>query len=70
MPLYEYYCSECRQRFEKLVSSLQKEAPCPRCSTLSPKVFSAFSMSGGEKSSPGAGGGGCAPCSSSSCKSC
>ncbi len=70
MPLYEYYCEKCSQRFEKLVSSMQKEAPCPRCSSISPKVFSTFQTTGGEKKSAGSGGAaGCTTCSSS-CSSC
>lgn len=69
MPLFEYYCSQCQQRFEQLVRQRQEEIPCPQCGTLSPKVFSTFCTTGGEKASL-SGGSGCSTCSSSSCSTC
>lgn len=57
MPIYEYQCNECGERFELFVrSSVQRGAPtCPKCG--SPKVQKAISLfgvggaDGGSKSS-------------------
>jgi putative FmdB family regulatory protein len=38
MPIYEYECGECGQRFEELVATSDAEAPpCPRCGTTRPR---------------------------------
>jgi len=68
MPLFEYWCCRCEQRFEKLVSSSREETGCPACGNLSYKVFSTFrtNVSGREKS----GGSSCSSCSGSSCSTC
>lgn len=66
MPLYEYVCSTCRHKFEKLspMASSNDGAPCPQCGERSPRalsVFTAFSRSGeGEMPAMVGGGGGCA----------
>ncbi|HEY68564.1 MAG: zinc ribbon domain-containing protein [Chloroflexi bacterium] len=46
MPVYEYCCTECGERFELFVrSAAQQIAPtCPRCG--SPKVQKAISLFG------------------------
>ncbi len=31
MPIYEYWCAECQQRFEELVSSADTRVACPQC---------------------------------------
>ena len=68
MPLYEYSCQDCDQKFEKLIRSgnRDQEAVCPSCgSTRTKRAISLFatcsmkSMAGGdvEASCPlGAGG--------------
>jgi len=46
MPIYEYRCSECGERFEKLVrlSTSTSEIECPECGGQKVgKLFSAFS---------------------------
>ncbi|MDP9378928.1 MAG: zinc ribbon domain-containing protein [Chloroflexota bacterium] len=48
MPLYEYECQECEERFEKLVSGSPPPGSvrCPECgSPQVAKQFSAFAMS-------------------------
>jgi len=46
MPIYEYQCDECGERFELFVrSSVQRDVPtCPKCK--SPKVQKAISLFG------------------------
>ena len=44
MPLYEYYCSSCSQRFERLrtMTAVADREACPQCGTVSPRVLSVF----------------------------
>lgn len=66
MPIYEYICSQCSERFSLLQSIHdQDETRCPRCKSRQvTKIVSPFccSSSGENVSSPspsyGAGGGG------------
>jgi len=49
MPIYEYRCQECRERFDKLVrcSTDETELTCPSCgSKLAEKLPSLFGTSG------------------------
>ena len=57
MPLYEYRCQECGEKFEKLVSFSQSEqVECANCgSEHTQKLVSGFAMAGG--SSSGSSGG-------------
>jgi len=67
MPIYEYRCEECGEKFEKLVASfrLAAEADCPKCgSTKVKKIISSFSARGSSASkssysscAPSSGGG-------------
>lgn len=62
MPIYEYRCEACGERFEKLVRSARSDEPvvCPRCSAVETrKQFSAFSALGLERAA--SGGSYCAP---------
>jgi len=56
MPLFEYKCQSCGERFEKLVwSSSKSEITCPKCgSTQTERQLSTFATKGG----------GCSPTSS------
>ena len=50
MPIYEYRCSECGEKFEKFVRSGQASGTveCPACGSQKvAKAFSVFGMSGG-----------------------
>ena len=64
MPIYEYLCRDCREKFEKLIlrSSQAANVPCPRCGrTSTEQLFSTFAMastSGDAATSPA-----CGPCS-------
>ncbi len=48
MPLYEYYCENCKTKFEEVVSASQAEAPeCPKCHQKScKKLISGFAVGG------------------------
>lgn len=76
MPIYEYGCTVCGNRFERLrsMSQMDDEAPCPECDSESKRqlsVFAAFSSnSDGQMSAVTGGGcsaGSCAGCSAGSC---
>lgn len=58
MPIYEYVCEDCGEKFEKFVrSSLAKiELECPKCgSNQAKKAFSLFGTAGsGSQSLQGA----------------
>ncbi len=62
MPVYEYRCPKCGERFERFVRSIsaQAEVVCPRCgNTKVEKTVSLFAgLTGGNRTSSGAS---CAP---------
>jgi putative FmdB family regulatory protein len=64
MPIYEYICDSCNERFEKIVINKQQEIACPNCSSKKATIqLSVFATAGaGSSSSSGGfsgGGGGC-----------
>jgi len=64
MPIYEYVCDKCNERFEKIVINRQQEISCPKCSSNKATIqLSVFATAGGGSSSPSGGfsggGGGC-----------
>ncbi|MBF8267393.1 MAG: hypothetical protein HW388_901 [Dehalococcoidia bacterium] len=75
MPIYEYVCSTCRNRFEKLrpMASVEEAASCPDCGSPAKKalsVFASFSRSAGGEMPAMAGGGECAYAASGQCACC
>ncbi|MCC7107234.1 MAG: zinc ribbon domain-containing protein [Chloroflexi bacterium] len=62
MPVYEYRCSDCGDRFEKLVSMSLRDAqtPCPACGHGTSRQPSIAAMIGASAGSAGGGCGGCA----------
>jgi putative FmdB family regulatory protein len=53
MPIYEYECRECRQKFEQRrnFSDSDDEVKCPQCGAVKPRrVPSLFAASAGEES--------------------
>ncbi len=71
MPLYEFACQKCGQRFERLVAAgREKDVVCAECGSADVrKMVSCFGIGGGSsrlKASPS----GCATCSSKSCGTC
>ncbi|MGE5509166.1 MAG: FmdB family zinc ribbon protein [Chitinophagales bacterium] len=70
MPLYEFRCLKCGQRFEELCSRDARPA-CPKCGDAqTERLFSAFATKSGGEFRSNASGGGCAGCSGGSCSSC
>jgi putative FmdB family regulatory protein len=65
MPIYEYLCDDCGERYERIVMNQKTSITCPKCAsanhTIQLSVFAApangSKASGG--SSPASGGGGC-----------
>ena len=75
MPLYEYYCQRCEQRFELLrpLARMDDPAPCPKGHDGGERVlstFAAFSQGSGGPGEALGGGGGCAGCSGGNCACC
>lgn len=80
MPLYEFICRNCQEKFEKLCSAACEisSITCPKCGQQkAEKRFSMFatnsksgSGSGNFRSSAPASGSGCSSCSSHNCSSC
>jgi putative FmdB family regulatory protein len=59
MPLYEYRCDGCGQRFERYVRSWGESVSCPSCSGEAvEKLLSTFAFAGSGGASTG-GGCGC-----------
>jgi putative FmdB family regulatory protein len=68
MPIYEYVCDDCNERYERIVLSQSQAITCPKCSsakhTIQLSVFASPSngkSAANPSSSPGGGGccGGC-----------
>lgn len=73
MPLYEYRCATCGERFELLrsMSRSTETATCPAGHRRAERVVSVFAaqIKGGDGASlpMGAGGGGCGGCAGGAC---
>jgi len=62
MPIYEYRCPTCGEKFEKLVRFGSSEAVlCPRCNSDAPqRMLSMFAQSSGGATSTGSSQSSCA----------
>lgn len=75
MPLYEYYCPTCPQKFELLrpMSRSEEPATCPKGHPGASRVVSLFASfakdAGGSVTAIG-GGRGCAACAGGHCTTC
>jgi len=70
MPIYEFTCEKCKERFELLVRAGTTKAPCPACGSKQVRRrFSTFGIGGGGGASKGSGSGK-SSCSRSSCSGC
>lgn len=58
MPIYEYICHKCQERFEKLIRQAQNAPACPYCprcdSTHTERVMSSFAHGGATGADPAA----------------
>lgn len=78
MPMYEYICTDCECRFDKLRGFSQADDPveCPHChGSKAKRALSLFasvvrSESGGAESHGHGGGCSCGSCSSHDCGNC
>ena len=69
MPVFEFKCEGCGDRFERLVFAASSSVSCPNCgSTELEKLPSTFGMSGVERQTTSAAA--CGSCSAGSCSSC
>ncbi|MGB6680445.1 MAG: FmdB family zinc ribbon protein [Candidatus Bathyarchaeia archaeon] len=71
MPIYEFVCNSCGEKFETIVSiGKEKEVSCIHCSSHSiQKCVSSFGIGGGS-SLTSSSSGNCSSCSSTSCSTC
>jgi putative FmdB family regulatory protein len=68
MPIYEYRCRECQDRFERLVRGGDKVV-CPRCGCARlDRLFSVFGVKSSGKFIPSSSS--CGSCSATSCEGC
>ena len=75
MPIYEYFCPNCKSKFELLCSMSRgsEDAFCPTCNAKGQKLFSAFSSLSKDSegvSTPIGGFDKCTGCTQSDCLSC
>jgi putative FmdB family regulatory protein len=60
MPLYEYVCGACDERFERYVRSWSEGVACPFCASADVvKQLSTFAFATGDGGFVASGGGGC-----------
>lgn len=62
MPIYEYLCHACEERFEKYVRAFGASVCCPACASADvEKLLSTFAMAGASEPAASAprGGGAC-----------
>ncbi len=61
MPIFEYRCTDCETRFEKLVRSSDTDGPrCPQCGAAHlEQELSTFATHGGGRKEAAPMGGGC-----------
>lgn len=75
MPIYEYMCQDCKQRFElrRSMSAADSPAACPHCGGgQTQRAISRFFTTSGatEGFSSGSSGSSCGSCGGGSCGSC
>ncbi|MDY6843325.1 MAG: zinc ribbon domain-containing protein [Thermodesulfobacteriota bacterium] len=71
MPIFEYSCLGCKEKFERLLLGNHEEIECPICGGKNvEKLFSTFSFKSEGNFSSSATSSGCSSCTSSSCATC
>ncbi|NLS78143.1 MAG: zinc ribbon domain-containing protein [Chloroflexi bacterium] len=64
MPIYEYQCTACGNKFDKFVrpTAEPQEVACPKCGSLkTEKTFSVFGVSGGTRGAGSTSSSSCGP---------
>jgi len=72
MPIYEFACEQCGEKFEELVplGADGNGLSCPACQSSDiRKMMSAFGISGSALTKPSSGAS-CSTCASSNCSHC
>jgi putative FmdB family regulatory protein len=73
MPIYEYLCKDCGERFEMVRTMKDADMPIP-CKTChgnrTQRTLSVFYAQSGSKVIAGGSNGGCAGCGGGNCASC
>ncbi len=74
MPIYEFHCPSCQERFELMrpMSQASEKGGCPKCGQLAPRAISRFACLAKDDTGYTAplGGSSCGSCTSSSCSTC
>lgn len=77
MPIYEYFCPNCRNKFELLrpISKAEDDSECPKCKTASKRAISKFVSRAKDDMGflnhmPASTGSSCSGCTSTNCSSC
>ena len=77
MPIYEFICGECNERFEELVRPGTESIPCPSCGKRDhvKRILSVcgFTVEGGRSAGSGTSSStssACSTCSSTACSTC
>jgi putative FmdB family regulatory protein len=70
MPIYEFYCNQCKNEFEKLVFNASEKIVCPQCKSKKVhRMMSSFAFSSGGKFNSTASSS-CGTCSATNCSTC
>ncbi len=71
MPIYEYVCDDCGERYERIVMSQRQKITCPKCEsakhTIQLSVFAAPSNGGKSSASSSSASGGSCGCTPRTC---
>lgn len=71
MPIYEFVCGRCEQKFEKIVFSHSAKPECPQCESGDvEKIPSVFAFSSGGRMVGSSAGSSCDTCKSHNCAEC
>ncbi len=74
MPIYEYFCADCKTKFEALRSFSKADEPiaCQSCQSVQTArtVSAAFAHSGGRVVAGSSDSSACGSCSGGSCSTC
>ncbi|MBU0549831.1 MAG: zinc ribbon domain-containing protein [Candidatus Omnitrophota bacterium] len=71
MPVYEYQCNKCNNKFELLVRTNLEEISCPDCHSLKVnRLFSTFASFSKDSKGNISSSSGCSSCASHNCSTC